>query len=487
MAYIQGKSNTQGTLFPATFDDLIPSDHLVRVIDAYITPLDFSKLGFDKAKPAQTGRPAYHPQHLLKLYLYGYFHRIRSSRRLEAECQRNIEVMWLLDQLTPDFKTIANFRRDNSKAFIQVCRAFVQFCRQAHLIAGDLVAIDGSKFAAVASPRQQTSLTQLKQLDSKLDQQISAYLTQLDVVDQTDNSTELDQEAVRQALQRLRTLQADNQSSQAIMTELGLTQIVTGEPDAKKMRTHTGTLVGYNIQSAVDSLHGLIVHHEVTNAGNDQHQLLPIAQAVRGILTTPLKNSEQVIDHKLRFVADAGYSNGEQFEQCEQQDIEVYVAISRGMNNQNPDKDQPFYDQSQFHYDEQSDQYVCPASKRLMLKQRNKGARVYAASADDCCHCPLKSQCTQAKCRYITRHAHAEAFECMAKRLAANPTLMAQRRSIVEHPFGNLKYWIMGNAGRFLVRGFVKVRGEMAMAVHAYNFKRALKELGAKRMIELLA
>lgn len=485
MAYIQGKSNDQGTLFPVTFDDLIPDDHLVRVIDAYIKSLDFAKLGFDKATPAQTGRPAYHPQHLLKLYLYGYFHRIRSSRRLEAECQRNIEVMWLLDRLTPDFKTIANFRRDNGKAFVQVCRAFVQFCRQARLIAGDLVAIDGSKFAAVASPRKQISLDKLKRQDSKLEQQITAYLTQLDTTDQTDNNTDIDIDAVRQALQRLRHLQADNQSSQALMAELGLTQIVTGEPDAKKMRTHTGTLVGYNVQSAVDSLHGLIVHHDVTNAGNDQHQLLPMAQAVRSIFAQPL-TSVQSVDQKPRFVADAGYSTGEQLEQCEQHGIEAYVALNRGVNNQSPSKEQPFFNPSQFHYEEKLDQYICPASKHLQLKQRNKGARIYAASEDDCGCCLLKAQCTKAKRRYITRHANEATFERMAKRLDAHPEMMVQRRSIVEHPFGNLKYWIMGNAGRFLVRGFAKVKGEMALAVNAYNFKRALKELGARRMIELL-
>jgi transposase len=485
MAYIQGKSNDQGTLFPVTFDDLIPDDHLVRVIDAYIKSLDLAKLGFDKATPAQTGRPAYHPQHLLKLYLYGYFHRIRSSRRLEAECQRNIEVMWLLDRLTPDFKTIANFRQGNGQAFVQVCRAFVQFCRYARLIAGDLVAIDGSKFAAVASPRKHISLDKLKRQDSKLEQQITTYLTQLDATDQTDNNTDIDQQAVRQALQRLRHLQADNQSSQALMEELGLTQSVMGEPDAKKMRTHKGTLIGYNVQSAVDSLHGLIVHHDVTNAGNDQHQLLPMAQAVQGVFSSPLSD-DQPADQKLKFVADAGYSTGEQLEQCEEQGIEAYVALNRGVNNQSPNKDQPFFNSSHFDYDAGQDVYTCPNAKQLRLKQLNKGARIYAASEDECGRCLLNTQCTQAKRRYITRHANEATFERMAKRLAAHPEMMVQRRSIVEHPFGNLKYWIMGNAGRFLVRGFAKVRGEMALAVNAYNFKRAFKELGARRMMELL-
>ena len=179
-------------------------------------------------------------------------------------------------------------------------------------------------------------------------------------------------------------------------------------------------------------------------------------------------------------------STREQLEQCEEQGIEAYVALNRGVNNQSPSIDQPFFNPSEFHYDKELDQYNCPASKRLRLKQRNKGARIYEASEDDCGCCPLKAQCTQAKRRYITRHANEADFERMAKRLAAHPEMMVQRRSIVEHPFGNLKYWIMGNMGRFLVRGFAKVRGEMALAVNAYNFKRAFKELGARRMMELL-
>ena len=473
MQYIQGEARNQGSLFPVSLEELVPDDHLVRVIEAYVGRLDLGVMGFGKVQPRKTGRPSYDPADLLKLYLYGYFQRIRSSRRLEAECQRNVEVMWLLGRLAPDFKTIADFRKDNGAAFQATCRAFVQFCRQVGLIGGELVAIDGSKFQAVASSRKHLSLKRLKRQQEKLERHIADYLAQLDAGDEADASEAIDRTAVKAALQQLQSKHADNLTNQALMQEQNLEQFVVGEPDAKMMRTHRGPRVAYNIQTAVDGEHCLILHHEVTQDCTDNQQLEPMATAAKAVL-------EQ---EALVVTADAGYSNGEQLQACEDANSTAFVPPNRAVNTQG---DGQHFERSAFSYDESTDSYQCPAGKALQLKQLNRGNRIYAASAQDCARCPLKTQCTQAKQRYLSRHAHEAAFERMEKRMQAHPDMMIRRRSIVEHPFGNLKQWLFGN-GRFLMRHFSGARSEMSLAVQAYNLKRAINVLGARRVIELLA
>lgn len=470
MGYIQGEARGQGSLFPPSLEELVPEDHLVRVIEAYVARLDLQQLGFSKALPNKTGRPPYAPSDLLKLYLYGYFQRIRSSRRLEAECRRNIEVMWLLGRLSPDFKTIADFRKDNGAAFQATCRAFVQFCRQVGLISGQLVAIDGSKFQAVASQRKHLSLAKLKRQQARLEAQIARYLAELDEADRSEATEVVDRSAVKAALQQLENRHADNLTTQALMQ--GLEQFVVGEDEARLMRTHQGAKVAYNVQSAVDGEHGLILHHALTQDGNDSQQLEPMAKAAQAVL-------EQA---QLTVTADAGYSNGEQFQACDDAGITAYVPVNRGINNQGDDT--PLFERDAFTYDAANDQYLCPAGKWLALKQVNGLQRIYAAQGD-CSGCPLKPQCTQAKRRHVTRHAHEAAFARMQQRMQAQPEMMVRRRSIVEHPFGNLKQWILGN-GRFLLRQLQGARTEMALAVNAYNLKRAINVLGARRLIELM-
>ncbi|WP_165678625.1 IS1182 family transposase [Metapseudomonas otitidis] len=470
MGYIQGEARGQGSLFPPSLEELVPEEHLVRVIEAYVARLDLQQLGFSKALPNKTGRPPYAPSDLLKLYLYGYFQRIRSSRRLEAECRRNIEVMWLLGRLSPDFKTIADFRKDNGAAFQATCRAFVQFCRQVGLISGQLVAIDGSKFQAVASQRKHLSLAKLKRQQARLEAQIARYLAELDEADRSEATEVVDRSAVKAALQQLENRHADNLTTQALMQ--GLEQFVVGEDEARLMRTHQGAKVAYNVQSAVDGEHGLILHHALTQDGNDSQQLEPMAKAAQAVL-------EQT---QLTVTADAGYSNGEQFQACDDAGITAYVPVNRGINNQGDDT--PLFERDAFTYDAANDQYLCPAGKWLALKQVNGLQRIYAVQGD-CSGCPLKPQCTQAKRRHVTRHAHEAAFARMQQRMQAQPEMMLRRRSIVEHPFGNLKQWILGN-GRFLLRQLQGARTEMALAVNAYNLKRAINVLGARRLIELM-
>ena len=284
MGYVKGEAPGQSSLFPVSLDELIPDDHLVRVINAYVAHLDLAALGFAKAVIKTTGRPPYDPADLLKLYLYGYLHRLRSSRRLEAECQRNVEVMWLLGRLAPDHKTIAEFRRTNHKGFTALCRAFVQFCRQAGLIAGELVAIDGSKFQAAASRRQLITPARLAKQEKALEARIAEYLQQMDAADKAEAKSEIDRAAMQEALRLLQARRDDVQSAQALMETMGLSQLVQTEPDARDMRTARGPRIAYNVQTAVDAKHALIVHHDVTQEGSDNRQLLPMAEAAKAVL-----------------------------------------------------------------------------------------------------------------------------------------------------------------------------------------------------------
>lgn len=364
--------------------------------------------------------------------------------------------MWLLSRLAPDFKTIADFRRDNGDAFKAVCRSFVEFCRQVGLMSGELVAIDGSKFQAASSTRKQRALAEQQK---RLEQQIAQYLQQLDEADRSEKSQPLDRAAVKEALAALQ--------EEALAAP-------PGEPEARLMRSSGGSRSGYNVQSAVDAAHGLLLHHEVTQSGNDTQQLEPMAKAAQKVL-------EQ---ESLVVVADAGYSNGEQFAACEQAGITPYVALNRGVNNHGMgDK----FDCSAFHYQESCDSYTCPAGKELRLKQRSKGSSVYAARAEDRGQCPLKAQCTQADQRYLIRHPQEAAFTRMERRLAEAPDMMRRRAAIVEHPFGNLKHWILGDGGRFLLRHLEGARTEMALAVQAYNLKRAITVLGVGNLMRLMA
>lgn len=474
MGYVKGEAPGQSSLFPPSLDELVPDDHPVRVIEAFVGALDLGELGFERAEASVMGRPAYDPGDLLKLYLYGYLNRVRSSRRLERECRRNVEVMWLLGKLAPDFKTIAEFRRRNSQAFVQVCRAFVRFCAKAGLLGGELVAIDGSKFQAASSKRGVVTRRALAEESRRLEARIAQYLKSLDEGDREDREEPIDRQAVAAALDELRARKADTDTAAKLLDELCENQHVTGEPEARLMRTAHGQAVAYNVQSAVDAKHGLIVHHEVTNAGTDNAQLEPMAKATQEVLG----------GGPLSVVADAGYSNATQFEACEAAAITPFVPLNRAPLH----ADGAHYGTERFKYDETSDTYRCPAGKVLVLKQLNQTQmrRVYAARADDCAVCALKDRCTGAKRRYIQRHWHEAAFERMQQRLAAHPQMMGLRRSLAEHPFGQLKRWILGD-GPLLLRGMQGARTEMALAVLARNLRRVMNILGNRKLIASLA
>jgi transposase len=440
MAYIRGAAREQTTMFPVTLDELIPADHMGRVIEAFVGGLNMAKLGFVRAEPAETGRPGYDPRDLLKLYLYGYLQQVRSSRRLEAECPRNVEVMWLLRGLQPDYKSIAEFRRMHSQAVTEAGAELVQLARSVGLVRGETVVVDGSKFRAVSSAKRVRERDAMKR-----------YLEQLDAADEQDEVV-IDASAVPAALEKLKQ---------------------DPEPEAKMMRTGNGFAPAYNVQTAVDAENAIIVVHKVTDHGADNRLLLPMAQAAKQAVGDP---------ESLNVVADAGYSNGEQAETCERHGIVPHVPANRAVNNQGDGK---LFDRREFHYDQKTDTFRCPANQILTRKQLSRQDRAvyYAAKPDVCGVCTLKLRCTNRPQRLVSRHLHESAFQRMQQR--ATPEMMRLRRSTVEHPFASLKYRIFGHP-RFLLRGLTGAQTEISLAAMVYNLKRMMKVLGGRSLFTAL-
>jgi transposase len=436
MGFLQGEGRNQGTLFPVTLNELIPDDHMCRVIDAFVSTLDMATMGFERAEPAETGRPGYDPRDLLRLYLYGYLQQVRSSRRLEVECHRNIELMWLLGKLSPDYKTIAEFRRVHCTAIKQAGAQLVKLARSVGLIRGEWIAIDGSKFRSVSSSNI------IKERDA-----LQRYLEQMEGADNEEELV-IENSAVADALKKLRE---------------------HPEPETRYMKTTTGLLPCYNVQTAVDSQHALIVAEQVTTEVTDRRSLQPMAEAARAAVGNP---------DQINVVADVGYSNGEQAEACEAQGIIPHVPAARGLNTHG---DGTFFDRTAFPYQEATDTLICPAGKTLARRQVRPHERsvVYASSRKDCKVCPLKSRCTTSTHRLVQRHMHDGALQRMQQR--ATPEVMRLRRSTVEHPFGTLKYRIFGHP-RFLLRGVRGAQTEISLAVMAYNLKRMVNILGGCKL-----
>lgn len=465
MGFVRGEDRNQSTLFPLALDELVPDDHVCRVIEAFVGRLSLAGLGFGKAIPRGTGRPPYDPADLLRLYLYGYLHQVRSSRRLERECQRNVEVMWLLNRLAPDHKTIAQFRRDNGGALKRAGAHFVRFCQDAGLVRGDWVAIDGSKFQAVASPKAVMGREQLRRQQILLEQKMAEYLTVLDTADGEDAGPAIDPAAVRQALARLQDEHTAVMAMGVALDEHARTHVVTTEPEARHMKGHGP---GYNVQTAVDGAHALIVAHAVTADGTDNRSLQPMAEAARDALQV----------RTLDVLADAGYSNGEQAAALEAQGIVPHAPANRAINNQG---DGQLFDRTAFTHDAGSDTLTCPAGKTLVRKQLSRRDRtvIYQANPQDCGACPLKAQCTSRARRLVQRHLHDGALQRMQTR--ATPEAMRRRRCTVEHPFAGLKYRIFEQP-RFVLRGLAGARTEIAIATLVWNLKRAMRVMGTARL-----
>jgi transposase len=471
--FVEGTDRGQSTLFPECLEDWLGEDNPVRVIDVFVEELDLAGLGFSGADPEATGRPSYHPSVLLKLYIYGYLNRVQSSRRLEREAGRNVEVMWLTGRLVPDHKTIADFRKDNGPAIRKVCARFVELCREMGLIAKASVAIDGSKFKAVNNRDKNFTRAKVERRRAQLEESVARYLSQLDTADRQEPSEALAIKTDR-LKEKLAKLEEEMEKLAAIEKQMLAApdqQISLTDPDSRSMATsgRGSGVVGYNVQVAVETEHHLIVTHEVTNSGSDRAQLANVAKQAKAVLQT----------ETLEAVADRGYFNSPEILACHEAGITV--TLPKPMTS--GAKSDGRFGKQDFVYIADQDVYRCPAGERLTYRYTNeeegKVLRRYWTTA--CPECPLKSQCTKAPERRITRWEHEHVLEAVQQRLDANPKAMRQRRETVEHPFGTMKARM--GATHFLTKTLPKVAAEMALCVLAYNLTRVMNIVGIKPLI----
>ena len=465
--FIEGDDRNQATLFPERLDDYVAEDSPVRVIDVFIDDLDISGLGF-KTEPNDTGRPGYHATTMLKIYVYGYLNRVQSSRCLEHETQRNVEMMWLTGRLAPDHKTISDFRKDNGEAIRLVCREFVMLCKKLNLLSNALVAIDGSKFKAVNNRDRNFTRAKMKRRLAEVEASIDRYLERLDGADRSalaaDNTQRLEDKvaALKEEMARLKKLEVR-------MLEVPDKQLSLTDSDARSMNSRGSGMVGYNVQSAVDSQHHLIIAHEVTNVGSDRAQLAKMAKQAQAVLGRD----------KLDVVADRGYYSGREIRACEQAGIDAYLPKPKTSGN----KARGQFDRSEFHYKADNDEYECPAGERLIYRftrtEKGKEIRRYWSSA--CTACPIKNKCTTGDYRRVSRWVHEAVVERAQARLDRQPDAMRIRRATVEHPFGTIKSWM--GATHFSMKSLPRVSTEMSLHVLAYNLKRVINLVGTRQLI----
>ena len=472
--FIEGENRYQSTLFPERLDDYIAEDNAVRVVDAFVDKLDLLSLGFEGVKPSDTGRPGYHPVVLLKLYIYGYLNGIQSSRRLEREAQRNVELIWLTGRLMPVFKTIAGFRKENRQAIRKVCLSFVELCRELELFSAKLVAIDGSKFKAVNSRDKNFTRKSVKRRIKKTQANIDRYLAKLDAVDEEE--PEIREVTAAELKQKIASMEAKMEELKGHEIEVQAhpdKQVSVTDEDARSMmKPGGGSVVGYNVQTAVDEKHHMIVSHEVTNATTDRRQLDKVAKQAKKVLQTKT----------LKVVADAGYYEGNSIAECYDADITALVPKPDTTNR----KTKGQYTKSDFNYDAERNEYTCPAGERLTYRfdSVEKGKRLWVYERSGCSSCTLQSRCTTATAKRLKRWEKEDVLDKAAAELKQERDAMRQRKALVEHPFGTLKQ-AMGST-HFLMRRLPNVKAEMSLHILAYNMKRAIKVLGTEKIINAL-
>lgn len=474
MNHQRGLDRNQSLMFPERLEDYVGPENPVRFLDAFVGSLDLHVLGFAKAQVAATGRPPYDPAALLKLYLYGYLHRIRSSRQLEAECHRNVEVIWLLGKLAPDHKTIADFRKDNLKALRGVNRQFTVLCQKLELFGGQLLAIDGSKFGAVNARDENFNAARLQELIGRADARLAEYLQQLDGADAGEPGSPAPSPAELAA--KIAALQAKQDWHKELLGQLDeeQKQISVTDPDTRKMPTAQGTIVGYNAQMAVDAKHKLIAAEDVTNEVTDLKQLANVALAAKANLE--LAAAE--------VLADTGYYNAAEVARCTEAGLTPYLPKADTSAN----TARGLYGKSRFKYDGQKDVYVCPAGAELTHRfntyELGRELRYYRAKG--CKGCALKPQCTRNRQnRTITREENEPLMEAMAARMAAQPEKFKLRKTLAEHPFGTIKRWF--GYTHFLLKGLAKVRTEWSLTTLAYNLKRVLNLVSFEKLMQAVA
>ena len=475
--FVEGVDRGQSTLFPDRLEDWIGDDNPVRVVDVFVDELDLGGLGFGRASPRATGRPGYHPRVLLKLYIYGYLNRVQSSRRLEREAGRNVEVMWLTGRLVPDHKTIADFRKDNGAAIRKVCSQFVSLCRRFELFADASVAIDGSKFKAVNARDRNFTRAKMKRRMEQIEESVERYLHQLDTADRQEPSLARTTKTARlkDKIAKLKEEMGRLGKLEARMLATPDQQISLTDPDARSMATsgRGSGMVGYNVQAAVDTKHHLIAAHEVTNEGTDRAQLSAMAKQTKTVLETDTLDA----------VADRGYFSGPEILACEEAGITV--TLPKPLTSGNKAKGR--FVKQDFRYLADEDVYLCPAGERLVYHFTNQenGLTLRRYWTTACQSCAIKLDCTTGKERRITRWEHEHVLETVQRRLDEHPEKMRQRRETVEHPFGTIKYW-MGST-HFQMKTLRKVGTEMALHVLAYNLKRAMAIIGIGPLIAAMS
>ncbi len=474
MTHITGFERSQLLLLPAAIDDYVGVDNPVRFIDAFVDGLELAEAGFGRAEPKATGRPGYAPGDLLKLYIYGYLNRVRSSRRLEVECHRNIEVIWLLRSLKPDFKTIADFRSANRIAFKKVFREFVILCRRLDLFGRELLAVDGTRIKAVNNKDRNFTLSSLEKFIKAADERLDEYLKRLDEGDVVEAGTGgARTKNLAEKIEALRKKRGEYAAHLCVLEKSGGNQISLTDPDSRAMAAHTKVGVGYNIQVAVDAKNKMIVEQEVTNQVVDMGLLQETAEPARTILDV------ETID----VVADKGYFRTEDIEACEKAGLTPYVSRpQRGSSASNG-----FFRKDEFRYDEEQDAYICPAGALLATRYESKlreMKKVDYANRAACAACALRPRCTR-DFRKVSRLENEAALDRMAERLKLRPEILDRRRETVEHPFGTIKQWM--NQGAFLMRGLDKVRAEFSLTALVYNLRRALNILGVEKLMEAVA
>ena len=466
--YVEGVDRTQATLFPDRLDDLVGADNPVRVIDAFVEALDLRELGFARAVPTTMGRPCYHPAVLLKLYVYGYLNRIPSSRRLEREAARNVELMWLTGRLAPDHKTIADFRRDNGEALRKVCSRFVLLCRKLGLLGDAVVAIDGSKFKAVNNRDQNFTPAKMQRRLAEIEAAIARYMAEMDGAD-AELGGEARVEHLEQKLAALHAYLAELKVVEEQLRDSPDGQVSLTDPDARSMNTRGSGIVGYNVQAAVEARHHLVVAHDVVMTGSDRAQLSPMARAAQ----------EATGASAVEVVADRGYFSGQEVLACEEAGIAAHVPKTITSNAVADGR----FGKEDFVYEPISDSYRCPAGQALThhATATENGMRLHIYWTNGCPACSLRVHCTTGNQRRVRRWEHEHVLDAMAERLARRPELMQVRRSTVEHVFGTIKGWM--GATHFLTRGLANVRREISLQVLAYNLKRVMTIVGTAPLI----
>jgi transposase len=470
--FVEGEDRRQGTLLPEYLEDYVSEENPVRVIDVFVDELDLKALGFDGVVPEVTGRPSYHPGLLLKIYVYGYINQVASSRKLEREAQRNVELMWLTERLAPDFKTVADFRRDNGPAIRAACRQFIALCRRLELFTHAVAAIDGSKFKAVNTRDKNFTKAKLEARMAQVEASIERYMSALETADRQDGEiAETKAVRLKEKIAALREQMKDFQALEAEVHAAPDQQISLTDPDSRSMATsgRGSGMVGYNVQTAVDAKHHLIVAHEVTNVGHDRDQLANMgaqAKAAMGV-------------ESLDVLADRGYFSGEEVLACEPLGVTPYVPKPLTSGS----KAKGRFGKQDFVYRPETDTYLCPAGETLTRRftSLEDGMNLHVYWTTRCADCPLKARCTSGKMRRIKRWEHEAVIDAMQARLDRKPDAMRIRRATVEHTFGTLKAWM--GATHFRMKTLEKVRTEMSLHVLAYNLKRVISILGVQPLM----